>query len=224
MNKAMDCLKVREISENIRRSILKDIELSKDLDDLNSTIPIPKIGSGKIKLIILGQDPTVQNENSRKKINTVLNLDKKNGSLYSYINIIVNYLGLNIEENVYATNLIKCFFKKPPAAENQIISNHLPYWRELLQSEIDNFHDALIISLGQPVISNIITNGSREVKYYWGYEKGNFMNKENLSFISEDSNILKRRIFPFPHQPSLRKIFYRDNLKYYTDYVRQYIH
>ena len=74
---------------------------------LNPNIIQPYIGNDDIRLIIIGQDPTVKNINSIKKIETTLNLDKKN-ALTSYINRICNGLGLSLS-NVYATNLFKYF-------------------------------------------------------------------------------------------------------------------
>ena len=44
---------------------------------LNPNIIQPYIGNDDIRLIIIGQDPTVKNINSIKKIETTLNLDKK---------------------------------------------------------------------------------------------------------------------------------------------------
>ena len=41
------------------------------------TIPRPFIGIGPVRLVIIGQDPTVQQESSRASIATVLNLDRE---------------------------------------------------------------------------------------------------------------------------------------------------
>lgn len=75
----------------------------------NRTVPVPFLGEGEIRLIVLGQDPTVKNEKSRAGIRTVLNLDKE-GSLKRYLRRICQGLGIGLEENVYATNVVKNFF------------------------------------------------------------------------------------------------------------------
>ena len=51
----------------------------------------PYIGDEEIKLIIIGQDPTIRNKQRRKYINTTLNLDK-NGALKTYVENICREL------------------------------------------------------------------------------------------------------------------------------------
>ncbi|MGE5437901.1 MAG: hypothetical protein ACM3O3_11780, partial [Syntrophothermus sp.] len=75
------------------KEVLGKISLSKLKEFVNDKLGIPQVykGNSEIKLIILGQDPTVKNEKSRSKISTVLNLDKQ-GALKSYLNNICNQL------------------------------------------------------------------------------------------------------------------------------------
>ena len=97
-------------------SILEQLKRDERLGQyVDRTLPIPKPyhGSGEIKLIVLGQDPTVKALRSRKTIRTVLNLDRK-GSVRAYLAGVCNGLGLQLAENVYATNLYKNFFIHPP--------------------------------------------------------------------------------------------------------------
>ena len=59
--------------------VIEQIKANPQLNQfVNSVLPTPKAfrGSGEIKLVILGQDPTVKNQKSLAKIKTVLNLDK----------------------------------------------------------------------------------------------------------------------------------------------------
>ena len=56
---------------------------------------------------------------------------------------------------------------------------------------------------------------------YWGYtaewKAGQF---GTLSYVKPEENLLGRIIFPFPHQPSLRKQFYKDRMDKYIAFVR----
>ncbi len=73
-----------------------------------------------IKLIILGQDPTVKKSSARANINTVLNLDKERGQLFKYLNSVCIELDLDIYKNVYATNYFNKFFIAPPTTIKEI--------------------------------------------------------------------------------------------------------
>lgn len=81
--------------------------------DPSLSIAEPYLGSGEIKLVIIGQDPTVQRATSWKHIHTVLNLDRQRG-LWTYLNKLCQNLGLSLAENVCATNACKSFFTFPP--------------------------------------------------------------------------------------------------------------
>src|SRR4051794_36280095 len=66
-------------------------------------IPRPFIGAGDIRLVIIGQDPTVQRSKSRAAITTVLNLNR-DGSLRTYLKNLCCDLGLDLDQHIYATN------------------------------------------------------------------------------------------------------------------------
>jgi len=179
---------------------------------------VPKVGTGEIKLIIVGQDPTVKNEKSRNSIKTVLNLDRRN-NLYEYLSYVAKRLDYDIEQNIYATNLLKCFCAAPPATIPNAVKELTPYWIELLKNEIAQYPQAKIITLGEPVLDALITSGSTRVRDYWGYRGNNLANISNFRSCCADENLLQRRFFPFPHQPSIRKQFYRNYIAQYTSFL-----
>jgi len=213
-------------AEAIRKEILKDEYLSNDLDHTLFKIPKPWEGSGEIKLVIIGQDPTVRVYETRKSIETILMLDDKTGNLYDYINMIVTKLGYNIEEHLYATNYFKCFFKHPPADNEKILKRHFRYWLDLIREELSFFPDAKVITLGEPVIEQlIIANDKKEkdVKYYWDYA-GHTSSKGKFKFVEADKNALCRAFFPLPHQPSYNRIkFYKKYLNEYIEFINKII-
>lgn len=207
---------VKEASA-IREKLLKTPAYRKDLDLNIKTIPSPKIGTDEIKLIIIGQDPTIRNPDARINIKTVLNLDKR-GVLYHYINNIVEEIGYEIEKNVYATNLFKCFFKYTPANNVNILTKHLPYWLPLLKQEVSLFPNAKIITLGEPVMNQLIYKGQKKVREYWAYIGRTKANIKAFKSIKVDCNFLNHKIFPFPHiHTGTGNEFYQ---KYMQDYIR----
>ena len=66
-----------------------------------------------------------------------------------------------------------------------------------------------------PILKAIDINGKDiKVRNYWGYTTNQF------SYIKTDDNRLKRPVFPFPHQPSINKRFYKERLKDYILFLK----
>lgn len=218
----MDIKTILAKAEIIRKQLLKEENGKKYLDAENGKIPVPYLGKKTIKLIIIGQDPTVRNENSRKGIKTVLNLDKKDGLLFNYIKEISNSLNCDIYENVYATNLLKCFFTMPPAGVKNLVSEQTSYWLPLLQEEISAYPEAKIITLGEPVFQALVSSGFKKVNGYWAYCGNTTANVNNFSYCKAEDNKLHKDIFPFPHQPTWkRNKFYGKYFAQYAQYVNK---
>lgn len=190
-------------------------------------LPIPQVyhGTDDIKLIILGQDPTVRNVKSRATITTVLNLNKP-GSLYNYLSGICNRLGFDLE-NIYATNYLKNFFKCPPTriTEINIFKEFSSYWLPLLREELVQFPQVPIIALGEPLLSAIVCEeASPRVRDYWGYTSNWNSGEKNIyRYLKPDKNILGCIVFPFPHRPSIGKRFYAERFRDYTAFVKRQI-
>ena len=165
--------------------------------DYSLGIVPPYIGSGDIKLIILGQDPTVRNAAQRAKIKRTLNLDNGKGALRMYVERICASLGLSVD-NVYATNIYKYFYTLPPADTSDVLSLHKQPNIELLKYELSILGECPVITLGEPVL-------------------------QLLHHISAEENILHRPLFAFPHQPSMRKRFYKENFEAYLKYMREFL-
>lgn len=216
----MDISTIKVEAENIREQLLKDEKIKNFVNKENNWIPAPYVGEKEIKLIIIGQDPTVRNENSRKYVTTVLNLNKENGALFNYINEISESLNCDIHENVYATNLLKCFFTLPPASVKNLVSDQTHYWLPLLLKEIALYPEAKIITLGEPLFKSLVSLGSKKVNKYWAYCGNTADNVNDFSFCKAKDNKLNRDIFPFPHQPTWKRNKFYGN--YFSDYV-QYV-
>jgi len=209
--------------------VIEQIKANPQLNQfVNSVLPTPKAfrGSGEIKLVILGQDPTVKNQKSLAKIKTVLNLDKS-GNLRNYLSEICKGLGLDLNKNVYATNYLKNFFVKPPTQfkDNDLFTKFAELWLPLLRKELAPFGNIPVITLGQPVLSLVTQRGApKHVRDYWGYNNEWKSGKTlPFKFIDPENNLLNHNIFPFPHQPSIAKQFYRSRLMKYVDFMRDYL-
>lgn len=194
--------------------------------DLALPIPKPFMGMGEIKLVVIGQDPTIKHEASRQRITTVLNLNTR-GSLTRYLTTICEMLDFDLTTNVYATNVCKCFFNAPPTAIRKVhgvdvLAETAIVWLPLLCEELAQFPQATVISLGEPALNLLVRDGgSRLMKDYWGFTKAwRDGEKGMLSGIPPQYSAVGRWIFPFPHQPSISKQFYRERLSRYTAFVR----
>lgn len=183
--------------------------------DYSLGIVPPYIGSGDIKLIILGQDPTVRNAAQRAKIKRTLNLDNEKGALRLYVERICASLGLSLD-NVYATNIYKYFYTVPPADTLGVLSLHKLPNIALLKEELSLFGECPVVTLGEPVLQ-LLCGDKQKVRYFWGYDDALFHH------IAAEDNVLQRPLFVFPHQPSMRKRFYRDNLDAYLKYMREFL-
>lgn len=197
--------------------------LKESNDSINNPIDIslpiikPFVGSEPIKLIVLGQDPTIKNPNTRKNITCTLNLDKEN-SLRRYISGICEGLGITIE-NVYATNLFKYFYSIPPAQTMDVLYAHLEPNLELLKEELSGYKNIPIITLGEPVLQ-LLTNPKAKVREYWDYNPKTGESNGNFTFCKASDNKLARDFYPFPHQPSIRKRFYGGAINEYIRIVK----
>lgn len=186
--------------------------------------PTPMQGSGPIRLIVLGQDPTVKNPESRKDVKTVLNLDR-GGSLRKYIEGICTSLSLDLDANVYATNYVNVFFTAPPAScrDPDILTIATESSLPLLLEELRPYAGVPVLTLGEPLLQQIVMGDApRLVRDYWGYsDQWKTGHTEPFRHLAAADNRLQREVFPFPHQPSIIKAFYRDRLEHYLGYMRE---
>lgn len=212
---------IQQRARRIRGQILRNPQLARHLDKRVTHIPEPFMGNGPITLVVIGQDPTVRRVESRKSIRMVLNLDNKNGSLHKYLDGVCRALGLSLAKNVYATNLYKCLFASPPADDESLLTQHFNYWIALLQEELAQFPSACVITLGEPLLRQLVLDAKNNVSYYWNYVGRTKSNKEFLT-VKADQSRLGREFFPFPHQPAIgRSKFYKKYLDDYCCFLRK---
>ena len=220
MNKNELSIKAKKVIGKLARS-----EIGAYVDETLAP-PEPFRGPGKIKLIILGQDPTVQKPEHRKNIKVTLLLNQQ-GRLRTYLEDICKGLGIDLDENIYATNLLKNFFIVPPDTRRKedplFFQKAADYWIPLLREEIEEFKKVPVLPLGEPVLNCLTKSPDRVlIRYCWGYE-GPAQYGRNFSYIKPEENVLSRVVFPFPHLPGLRHKFYRQQMDGYLAFMKEHI-
>lgn len=193
------------------------------------TIPRPFIGRGPIRLVVVGQDPTVQKESSRASITTVLNLDRA-GPLRAHLDSLCKALGVDLYSEVYATNLAKGFFTDPPTkilkdSGRDVLAETSSRWMPLLREELARLPDALVVSLGEPLLPVLIAPGHpNTMRHYWGWQRRwKLMGCGPFATVNPQQSSLGRTFFPFVHQPTMRgrrSEFYRCRMDEYTRFMR----
>jgi len=192
------------------------------IDD--SLLPVPPHwpANQNVKVILVGQDPTIRNKVQRSEMKCTLNLDRQ-GPLKSYVNIIMRGLGISADK-IYATNLFKYFYTAPPAETFDVLEQHLLPNMELLKKELQLFPDAIVLFLGEPIL-RLITHenhkSSSKMTKFWDYNSVEKASNGYFSFLSGNDNYLERDVFPLPHQPSITKAFYKNTLNSYLAFIRQ---
>lgn len=213
---------IEERAEDILNSLLADAHLARYVSNLR--IPRVHQGSEGVWLIILGQDPTTRSFSSRAPTRTVLDLDRQ-GNLRRYVAEICGGLGLDLNQHVYATNYLKNLFVRPPTEirEIDVFDRFSRWWLPLLLEELAQFPGVPVITLGQPLLAALVRESAGpRVRDYWGYTRGwKSGERGSFQFLKPNQNRLGRVVFPFPHQPTTRKRFYRETLGDYIVFVRR---
>ena len=220
MNNNELLIEVQKVINKLARS-----EISSYIDT-SLTPPAPFRGKGEIKLIVLGQDPTVHNPKHRKKLKVILLLNQP-GRLRTYLGKVCKALDIELDENIYATNLLKNFFTVPPDTmrkkDPQFFRKAADHWIPLLREEIEEFENVPILPLGEPVLNCLTKSPDRVlIRNYWGYE-GPAQYGRNFSYIKPIENILSRVVFPFPHLPGRSHKIYQQQFDSYLTFMKEHI-
>jgi len=195
-----------------------DTEIGKYVDD-STPIPPPFAGSGPIRLVVLGQDPTVNLQESRQAVTAVLNFDRP-GNLHAFGKRICAELGLTLNEHVFATNICKNFWTERPTTVSTVdlLAKSWPYWSPVLQQELAAFPTATVITLGQPILRLLIrAEHYRDLRSFWGHDGG------PLGMVPASESAIERGFFPVIHQPSLQQPFYAGRFNDYMAFVREHM-
>ncbi|MGE0021039.1 MAG: uracil-DNA glycosylase family protein [Draconibacterium sp.] len=105
--------------------------------------------SENFKLMLIGQDPTIFENKDRVK--KVLMLDEQNGQLRRWLEQIFSKDKFD-SFTVYATNLVKCSFPKPPSTYKgkHFLKPYFDNCKNHLENEVINFKPNLVLTFGEP--------------------------------------------------------------------------
>jgi uracil-DNA glycosylase len=176
------------------------------LDDkprrLEQIEPYHKDGSA-FKLMLIGQDPTIFD--SPERVNTVLMLNEtsgRNGQLRKWLETEI--IGKANFENVeiYATNLVKCQFSKPPSQSNEkkFLAIRFENCKSYLYSEIERYRPTLVLTFGEP--AHLLF--SKELEVISGQLKSGMKNDFNGTFIRAKINNTEFEYSPCLHIKTFR--------------------
>lgn len=151
-------------------------------------LPFYKEGKGK-RVMVVGQDPTIFRDPLR--VTHALMLDQGRSQISRWLHELFgkdNFKTMTL----YATNLVKCSFSKPPSTTREGGYKFLqPYFRNCkshISSEINHFQPELVITLGEPahkLFISILDNSPEIPATMQGAFKGAFY-KAHLGEISFD--------------------------------------
>jgi len=213
---------VFELASTVRRRLQRYPEIVRLLSE-DSRIPHVVHGSGRIRLIVVGQDPTRRNQKVQHQLATVFNWDKR-GSMKGYISRICRGLDLDVNSDVYGTNLMKCFFSRVITedlkSDERLASIMKFEWLPLLRREVAEFPEATIISLGEPTYRLLCRLDVPPLRVRWGFQ-GTHKEHRGFSHVEADVSELDRPFFPFPHVQTVNMDFYRRTFSDYLAFFAQ---
>jgi uracil-DNA glycosylase len=107
------------------------------------------INNGSIRLMLIGQDPTIY---SNKRVNRVLDLDNEQGQVRRWLTEV---LGENIFDTftLYATNLVKCTLEQPPSDSGnalKVLQTYFMHCQTYILREISLFEPNFVLCFGEP--------------------------------------------------------------------------
>ena len=100
--------------------------------------PEPYIGSGEIKAIILGADPTRMVNGNPQPFNMVFELDNERSPYWRGIGKNIGLLDDLTMENVYVQNLCRNYFWKETSLNENWTNIARNYWISVLNEELDS--------------------------------------------------------------------------------------
>ena len=130
-------------------------------------------------------------------------LNDEKAKLTVFLISVCTALDITLKENVYATNLCKCFFTEPPrkVQSPKLIQETGPAWLDILRRELALFPDAAVISLGEPVLDVLLEVTARNrMKWFWGHHpRWKHIPHRPFQRVEPDQSTLGRRFYPFIH-------------------------
>jgi hypothetical protein len=177
-----------------------------DLIDTSHELPAPYIGTGKIKAVILGADPTHIVNDKPRKISKVFDLDDEKSPYWRGIKKNLDEIrGLSVE-NIHVENLCRNYFTCETSKNKDWIEIARKYWAPFLRDELDNMYskDVPVLITTQFILFAILNQGQRKMNAETIYK--------SLKVFAPSENLLNRGVFAFYRH-------WKYSLKGYGDYA-----
>lgn len=207
-------------------AIIRELSSHPELCEfIDGTLPAPEpFGPTRdARLVILGQDPTVKRPESRARVRVVLNLDR-GGALRTYLREVCDIFALDLDSEVAAFNVANNFFTAPPTQlPDGVLLTAVDRWMPVVRDQLGCHPHACVMSLGEPVLELLAReDASRRVREYWGYINAKVAgDPARFRALPGSKSRFARDIYPFPHQPSRGRRFYKLTLPEYARFVAQ---
>ncbi len=119
------------------------------------------------RLMLVGQEPTIRKDKDR--VNVPLMLDDSRSQLSKWLRQSI--FGEEFEKmTLYATNIVKCSFNKPPSEQaaggKKFLKNYFENCQQYLKREIISFKPTILLGFGEPVhiyLSQIFGDETKKV-------------------------------------------------------------
>ncbi|MFB5066861.1 MAG: hypothetical protein ACE3NC_06745 [Candidatus Wallacebacter cryptica] len=152
-------------------------------------------GSGKIRAIVLGADPS---NRSDQRFAYAFGLEDHNSQYFSLIKANLDVIGVELDE-IFVQNVCRNYFvretsKLPPRTWLRAASHWIPYLKEELDSHPQLSVDTPVLVTAEIILKalapDVHTWRTRNVDYY-----------RNCTFIEPNQNLLERKLIPlYRHQ------------------------
>ena len=166
--------------------------------------PFHKTGN-ELKLLLIGQDPTIFKEPYR--VNTVLMLNEtkgRNGQLRKWLEKELFGTEKFSKIEIYATNSVKCQFDKPPTLSQEgalkFLKPRFEFCKKYLINEIENFKPDIILTFGESAHKLF----SNEIEMIDGELKGKMKEDFTGNFIKAKINEIEFYYSPCLHIKTFR--------------------
>ena len=162
-----------------------------ELIDTSHELPGPFTGTGKIKAVILGADPTHIIDGLPRKISKVFDLDDEKSPYWKGIKKNLNTIeGLSMD-NIHVENLCRNYFSCETSKNKSWVEIARNYWAPFLRDELDKKYskDIPVLITTQFILFAILAEGQQKMNAETIYKSN--------KFFKPAENLLNRDVFAF---------------------------
>lgn len=173
--------------------------LSEKYPDIISPLlpfPEPFLGSGPIKAILLGADPTHIVENDPLPLKMVFNLNHEKSPYWRGIQKNIQMIAGLSRENVFVQNVCRNYFKVETSRNKEWVKIAREFWIPILKEELDSMFPAAVPIL---MTTEFILRAALKDKI--NLLKANNIYAECVSIQKED-NLFNRELLAFYRHPA----------------------